>query len=555
MTRILLVDADPAHARAVSAKLAEQGIDVESARDAETALQRIAAAAFDLLLTDVNLPGQDGIELCRQFKQDPRRRRLPVVVLTASREATDVLRALQAGADDYLSKDRPMTDVAARLVRVLQRGCWPLFNQGGEPMRVKFLDQAYAIQASPEQLLDVLLSAFEDLTLLNMQCQTELSARQQAEQELLESELRQRAIFESALDCIMVIDDAGTILEFNRAAEKLFGCGRKAAVGKDLAELFVPPASRPRYQDNLARYSGTGEFGSLVGQRSELIMMRKDGERFLAEWVMQPFPLQDKSAFAVFLHDITKRKRAEKKLQQYADELKRSNQDLSEFAYAASHDLQEPLRMVKSYCQLLQRRYQGQLDDTANEFIGYAVDGVNRMQVLIEGLLSYSRVGTRGKPFEPTDCSVVLRDVLANLEIAIQESGATVVCDALPTIAADRTQMLQLFQNLIGNAIKFRSNEPPQVRVRGVRKGREWVFSVRDNGIGIDPQHLEKIFVIFQRLHTREEYAGHGIGLSLCKRIVERHGGRIWAESQPGQGSVFKFTLPVAPATPMAEVT
>jgi PAS domain S-box-containing protein len=548
MPRILLVSDDLANTRVVSAKLAEQGFDVKSASDAESALECIAAESFDLLLTGLMLPGQDGIELCRQIKQDPQRRRLPVVVLTASREASDVLRALEAGADDYLSKDRPMTDIVARLRQIIRRGCWPLFNHGGEPTRVKFLDREYAINAGHEQLLDVLLSAFEDLARLNMQCEQELAARRQAEQELLESEARQRAIFESALDCILVIDEAGTVIEFNRAAEKQFDCARKAAIGKDFAELFVPPTSRPRYHKNLAHYTGTGEAGSLVGRRSELIMMRKNGERFLAEWVMQPFPLHDKSAFAVFLHDITERKRAERKLERYARELKRSNKDLSEFAYAASHDLQEPLRMVKSYCQLLQRRYQGQLDESANEFIGYAVDGVNRMQVLIDGLLSYSRVNTRGKPFEPTDCSALLRDVLANLEVAIQESGATVTCESLPTVMADRTQMLQMFQNLIGNAIKFRGEAPPQVRVRGVRKGREWIFSVRDNGIGIEPQNLEKVFVIFQRLHTREEYPGHGMGLALCKRIVERHGGRIWAESQPGQGSVFKFTLPVAPA-------
>ena len=239
------------------------------------------------------------------------------------------------------------------------------------------------------------------------------------------------------------------------------------------------------------------------------------------------------------IQDITERKRME-------EDLRRSNAELEQFAYVASHDLQEPLRMVSSYTQLLARRYRGRLDEDADEFIGYAVDGAERMQRLINDLLTYSRVGTRGRDLAPTDLSMVLEAARTDLRIAIEESGAQITFGPLPTVRGDRSQLVQLFQNLIGNAIKFRGEETPQIHVGAVRRDRRWVISVRDNGIGIEPDGIERIFVIFQRLHGRGEYPGTGIGLALCKRIVERHGGEIWVESVPGEGSTFYFTLGVA---------
>jgi len=238
------------------------------------------------------------------------------------------------------------------------------------------------------------------------------------------------------------------------------------------------------------------------------------------------------------------RRQAEQDLARKVDELARSNADLEQFAYVASHDLQEPLRMVTAYTQLLAERYAGKLDANADKYIGYASEGAQRMQVLIQDLLAFSRVGRNGFTHGNVDCNSVLEEVLTSLAPAMQECGAVVTHDALPSVWADRTQVAQIFQNLIGNAIKFRGQEPPVIAVEAEQADQCWRFSVSDNGIGIAPEYAETIFVVFQRLHARTEYPGNGIGLAICKKIIEHNGGRIWVEPQAGSGSSFKFTLP-----------
>jgi signal transduction histidine kinase len=244
------------------------------------------------------------------------------------------------------------------------------------------------------------------------------------------------------------------------------------------------------------------------------------------------------------------RRQAEEELGKKLDELARSNQELEQFAYVASHDLQEPLRMVAAYTQLLAEKYRGKLDEQADKYIAYAVDGATRMQTLIQDLLRFSRAG-RGEPnLQNTDCSKVVEQALAHLFAAIRESGAVVECTSLPRLVADGSQLVQVFQNLIGNGIKFHGSEKPAIRVAAESQGEYWMFTVADSGIGMAPENIADIFVIFKRLHTRTEYSGNGIGLSICKKIVERHGGRIWVESTPGKGSEFKFTLPALALLP-----
>jgi light-regulated signal transduction histidine kinase (bacteriophytochrome) len=275
--------------------------------------------------------------------------------------------------------------------------------------------------------------------------------------------------------------------------------------------------------------------------------VRKGGSQYWANVVITA--LRDKSGqlrgFGKVVRDISERRKSEERLARTVEELKRSNEELQQFAYVASHDLQEPLRMVASYTQLLSQRYKGRLDADADEFIAYALDGSKRMQRLIQDLLLYSRAGSKPKAFHEISTQVALSEALGNLRATIEESGAEVTHDWLPPITTDESQLVLVFQNLVGNAIKYRGAESPRVHISASKNGgKEWIFSVRDNGLGIDPQYFQRIFIIFQRLHGREEFEGTGIGLAICKKILERLGGRIWVESESKKGSTFYFSLP-----------
>jgi len=341
----------------------------------------------------------------------------------------------------------------------------------------------------------------------------------------------------------------GVIVNWNAGAERLYGYTAAEAVGQPIS--FLAPPDRQDEITSLLAHVKAGE--SL--QSVETIRVTKDGRRISVSLTLSP--ILDKSGktvgAATMAHDITARKQSEERLRQQTEELRHSNQELEQFAYVASHDLQEPLRMVSSYVQLLARRYQGRLDSDADEFIGFAVEGANRMKTLINDLLAFSRVGTRGKEFARVPLDKIFDEAVRNLELAIEESHAVVTRDPLPQVMADEVQMAQLLQNLIGNAIKFRGEAPPRVHVGTRSQDDQWLLFVRDNGIGLDPKFAERIFVIFQRLHNRGDYAGTGIGLAICRKIIERHGGRIWVESQPGAGATFFFTLPPAGEAMAAE--
>jgi PAS domain S-box-containing protein len=372
----------------------------------------------------------------------------------------------------------------------------------------------------------------------------DITERKQAEDLLRESEERYRLLFESSPDAIALIGLEGKVLDCNPATSKLAGLPLEEIIGKHLNKLGVlEEVPLPRYIKVFSRL-----ISGRVVERLELKTKRSNGQTRWIEAFAQPIVNEGKiQAIQVIARDITERKRAEEEIARYATELKRSNQELEQFGYIVSHDLQAPLRAVRSYLQLLMKRYRGQIDPKADEYISSAVDGTDRMQDMIKALLDLSRVKTRGKEFEPTDCEVVLEHVLDDLAPTIEEGGAAVTYGPLPTVMADKAQLAQVFQNLIANGIKFRREDvPPRVHIAAERVGDdEWIFSVEDNGIGISQEKLELIFQIFQRLHTEEEYPGLGIGLALCKRIVERHGGRIWVESQLGQGAKFYFTIPV----------
>ncbi len=357
-----------------------------------------------------------------------------------------------------------------------------------------------------------------------------------------EAVLREQAgLLELAHDAIVVRGFDGVIRYWSAGAERTYGWSSAEATGKITHELLATV-----FPESLAALNQTLlEAGSWEGQLGHTT---RDGREVVVEsrQVLERDSQGRPTAILEINRDVTESVSAHRRLEESAEELRRSNAELEQFAYVASHDLQEPLRMVTGFVGLLQRRYSNQLDASADEFIGFAVEGAHRMQSLINDLLAYSRVGTRGHEFEPVDLNEVVEEALINLRVAIEESHARVEPENLPTVRADRRQMLQLMQNLIGNAVKFHGDEPPEVAIGARREPDGWRIFVRDNGIGMDAKYHDQVFVIFGRLHSREAYPGSGIGLAICKKIVERHGGRIWVESAPGKGSTFWLTLPDA---------
>jgi len=357
------------------------------------------------------------------------------------------------------------------------------------------------------------------------------------------SEARYRGLLEAAPDAMVVVNQAGEIVLLNVQAEQQFGYRRDELIGQQVTNI-IPVGFAERIISDGTRTAAEA-LAQEIGTGIELVALRNDGSEFPIEIMLSPLDTAEGRLVTAAIRDISVRKAAELTLAQSIESLSRSNEELEQFAYVASHDLQEPLRMVSSYTQLLGRRYAGQLDSDADEFISYAVDGAARMQRLIQDLLSYSRVGTKAQDMVTASSEAALERALHDLRGAIEESGAQVTHDALPDVLADERQLAQLFQNLIGNGIKYQSGNVPEIHISVADESSDMcIFSVRDNGIGIDAQYSKKIFGMFQRLHGRDEYAGTGIGLAICKKIVERHGGTISVDSQPGQGSTFSFALP-----------
>lgn len=354
---------------------------------------------------------------------------------------------------------------------------------------------------------------------------------------------RAKLDLESALDAyaIVAITDArGKITYANDRFCLISGYSREELLGQDHrmlnSGLHPKEFMRHLWQTITAGRVWCGEIRNRA----------KSGSYYWVHTTIVPFFDQGSTPhhYVAIRVDITQRVLAETELRQRTAELARSNEDLQQFAYAASHDLQEPLRAIAGCVQILQRRYRQHLDARADELIQHAVDGAQRLQKLIEDLLLYSRVGSQGSGFGPVSLVDACQAAIANLAVAVRESGAVFSIDPLPQVLGDGTQLAQLFQNLFANAIKFRRAEPPRIQVGFTEQDSTWTLRITDNGIGVEPEYFERIFMIFQRLHTRSQYPGTGIGLSVCKRIVERHGGQIWLESTPGQGTTFFFTLP-----------
>ncbi len=528
--QILVVDDAPASLQLLTGILTDRGYRVRPASGGILALRSVAAKLPDLILLDVKMPDMDGFEVCRRLKSDESTRSIPVLFISAVGETSDKVKGFEAGGVDYLTKPFQAEEVVARV-----------------GMHLRLRDLANGLQEAKASLEKRVEERTAELAAANRVLQAEIVERKRAEDDLKRYYQLNKTIIDSMNDAVSLIDVRDfRIVGVNRAFLEEYGYSDESEiVGKHCYEIThhrSTPCTPPDDICPLVEAVRTGEHLAV-----DHVHYGRQGEKIYAE--VSASPIKDENGNVVQVvhvsRDITDRKRAEEERERLLSDIARSNKELEQFAYVASHDLQEPLRMVSSYVQLLEKKYKGRLDEKADKYMQFAVDGAQRMQKLIEALLDYSRIATRGAEFRSVNTNDIFSQAVSNLEASITESHALITKDDLPTISGDETQLIQLFQNLIGNAIKYRKPETaPSVNISAGKDRQGWTFSVSDNGIGIEPRHFDQIFQIFQRLHARGEYPGTGIGLAICKRIVERHHGRIWVKSSPGEGATFFFTIP-----------
>jgi light-regulated signal transduction histidine kinase (bacteriophytochrome) len=527
---VLVIDDDKLTRLELRLAMTQAGYRVAEATDGKEGLAVFKQTRPAIVLLDALMPVMDGFDCCRQLRAMPEAEDIPILMITSLENQESVDYAFEVGATDYITK--PIH--------------WAVLRQ-----RVRRLIEAH--------------QDTQELKRQNLRSQLFADITVKIRQSLHLSQILQTTVTE-----VQKILQADRVLIYKLDRQSSRGITEALGAGCEsvLAQTLYP---RPLSEEFQQRYQ-QGQFWAIDNAEKDDVLPE------MAEWFQQfqikaklvvPILLKNELWGLLVVHHCTSPRVWSsfeiKLLQQLADqvgialaqarlleqerhqsqELARSNAELEQFAYVASHDLQEPLRMVASYIQLLERRYQDQLDQNAREFIAYAVDGTLRMQELIQALLSYSRIGTRGKKFHLTDCQSALDRALENLRLAIAENEAVITHDPLPELIADSIQLTQLFQNLLSNAIKFRSDRPPVIHVGAVQKDESWLFSIQDNGIGMERRYGDRIFAIFQRLHSRTKYPGSGIGLAIGKKIVERHGGQIWVESTPGEGTTFYFTLPM----------
>ena len=508
--KILLVDDNPENLISLEASLESLGQSLVLARSGMEALRYLLDDDFAAILLDVKMPDMDGFQTAELIRARKRSRHTPILFLTGYKSDEHLFRGYDLGAVDFLFK--------------------PIVP---EILRSK-------------------VGVFVELSRNNA------LLRRQADV-LGKAELKFRSLLEAAPDAMIISAEDGRISLVNSQVEAFFGFRREELIGETIRRLV------PDWSSQVAGPAGA----DLWQGQMELWALRKSGDKFPVEISLSPLQTEEGLLVTTAIRDITQRRRAEdairelnltleqrvaertEELLRSNEALRQSNDDLNQFAYAASHDLQEPLRMVSLYSQMLQRKYGNKLDADADEFISYIVGGAKRMEQLLRDLLSYSQTGSSAEgPIHPVDCAAAMRKVMLNLQASIEQNRAIITTDPLPVVHAHEIRMVQLLQNLVGNAIKYRSAEPPEIHVSAERREGDWIFSVEDNGIGIDPEYAQEVFRIFRRLHG-QAYPGTGIGLAICQRIVESYGGRIWVESSLGRGARFCFTFPQAAVEPL----
>jgi len=495
--KILLVDDSAENLISLEATLDGLGQDLVLAKSGTEALRYLLEDDFAAILLDVKMPDMDGFQTAEMIRARKRSRHTPILFLTGYKSDEHLFRGYDLGAVDFLFK--------------------PIVP---EILRSK---------------VTVFVELSRNTALLRRQADV-----------LGRAEQKFRSLLEAAPDAMVISSEDGQISLVNSQAEKIFLCRREDLIGHNLRTIV------PEWRC----------LSALNGSPREVSAIRKDQGMFPAEISLSPLQTEEGLLVISAIRDMTERKSAmdaihqlnltlERRVAERTQELfelneslRHSNEDLNQFAYAASHDLQEPLRMVSLYSEMLRKKYAGRLDEMADQFITFVVDGAHRMEMLLKDLLDYSQAGTFTLgTAEAADCAKVMENVVLNLQAAIRQNRASITWGELPTVQAHEIRLVQLFQNLVGNAIKYRGPDPPKVQVTAERRDSDWLFAVQDNGIGIKPDYAQQIFGIFKRLHGNS-YPGTGVGLAICQRIVENYGGRIWVESTPGAGSTFRFTLP-----------
>ena len=466
-------------------KRADYTVEFTRVDNAPDVLRELKNGKWDIIISDFSMPTLTGMEVLEFVKNE--QLEIPFIIVSGVIGEDKAVSAMKAGAHDYLMKDS-----LKRLVPAVER----------------------------------------ELREYEIKC-----GRKRAEQALRESEDKYRTIFESTGTAMAIIDEDMNISLVNEETQKLFGYSSDDFAGKKWTDFIVPDDL-----DRMREYHSKRWTSGTVPSGYEFRLIAKDGNIRNVYLTIAVIPNTKKSIASLL--DITERKAIERSLEKHVQELARSNAELRQFTYVASHDLQEPLRMISSYSQLISKRYKGRLDPDADEFIGFIVQSIANMKALLDDLLEYGRLGFRGRQFREDETKKALDQAIRNLKHSIQESGAVIEVGEMPVLYADHAQITQVFQNFISNAIKFRRQTSPRIVIAAEILGNEWRFSIKDNGIGIEDAYFEKIFEIFQRLHNRNTYPGTGIGLAICKKIIENHNGRIWVESVLDKGSTFYFTIP-----------
>jgi len=496
-----LVDDRPENLVALEASLEGIGGEVVLAGSGTEALRHLLSEEFAAVLLDVKMPEMDGFETAELIRSRPRSRQIPIIFLTAYRSDAHLFRGYDLGAVDFLFKP---------IIPEILRSKVSVFVELSRNAGV-LRDQATVLKREEEKL---------------------------------------RCVLEAAPDGMVMCHENGDIALVNSRLESLFHYSREELLGGRI-DAIIPAWKRSTPAD-----AQNGAYNDGVVHGRELTGVRRDGTTFPVEISLNSFEDLDGTLLITAIRDVSDRKRVdeeirnlnaelEKRVQRRTEELVRSNEELAQFAYAASHDIQEPMRVVSLYAQLLDSRLQGQLQADATQYLGYISENAKRMQDVVKDVLALSRLDSQGdEHFSKVDCNIALNEALANLEQKIINAHAKIVSDRLPVVCGDALQITRVFQNLIGNAITYRSEADPEIRIKLHSTEAEWRLSVEDNGIGIALEYHEIVFGLFKRLHSRSEHPGTGLGLAICKKIVTHHGGRIWVESEPGSGSAFRFTLP-----------